>query len=166
MTFSKNILLNTNVRLSNIPSVHTYVIPRTVYFGWICTLTTLRQCFGRYWKQLIGSSYLNDFCKLHYFSKLSEAQNIYLLVSHVPFIVNGAGFLLQRTKCSRQAPLFKARLSWTFCTLQKNPALSDMATWWTLFLRLNTLCTHLYGSNVWLTFKLSYNAKLSFCTLH
>ena len=30
-----------NVRLSKIQSVHTYVIPRTVYFGWICILHKL-----------------------------------------------------------------------------------------------------------------------------
>ena len=39
--FSKNILLYINSRLSNIRSVHTYVIPRTVYFGWICTFLWL-----------------------------------------------------------------------------------------------------------------------------
>ena len=31
--------------------------------------------------------------------------------------------------------------------VQKNPALSDMAT--DLFFRLNTLCTHMFGSNLW-----------------
>ena len=34
-SFSKNILLHMNGQLSKICSVHTYVIPRTVYFGWI-----------------------------------------------------------------------------------------------------------------------------------
>ena len=34
--FSKNILLYMNSRLSKIRSVHTYVMTRTVYFGWIC----------------------------------------------------------------------------------------------------------------------------------
>ena len=32
----KNILSYMNGRLSKICSVHTYVMPRTVYFGWIC----------------------------------------------------------------------------------------------------------------------------------
>ena len=32
-----NILLHMNGRLSKIRSVHTYVVPRTVYFDWICT---------------------------------------------------------------------------------------------------------------------------------
>ena len=35
-SFSKNILLYMSRRLSKIRSVHTYVMPRTVYFGWIC----------------------------------------------------------------------------------------------------------------------------------
>ena len=35
--FFKNILLYMNGWLSKIRSVHTYVMPRRVYFGWICT---------------------------------------------------------------------------------------------------------------------------------
>ena len=38
MSFSKNILLYMSSRLLKIRSVHTYVIPRTVYFGWICMI--------------------------------------------------------------------------------------------------------------------------------
>ena len=38
---SKNILFYMSFRLSKIRSVHTYVIPRTVYFGWICNLGKL-----------------------------------------------------------------------------------------------------------------------------
>ena len=38
-SFFKNILLYMNGWLSKIRSVHTYVIPRTVYFGWICIRT-------------------------------------------------------------------------------------------------------------------------------
>ena len=34
----KNILLHMSSRLSKIRSVHTYVMPRTDYFGWICKL--------------------------------------------------------------------------------------------------------------------------------
>ena len=34
--FFKNVLLYMNGRLSKIRSIHTYVIPRTVYFDWIC----------------------------------------------------------------------------------------------------------------------------------
>ena len=33
------------------------------------------------------------------------SKNVYLLVRHLPFIAKGAGFLLQCTKCSRQASL-------------------------------------------------------------
>ena len=40
-SFSKNILLYMSRRLSKISSVHTYVMPRTVYFGWICMLGSL-----------------------------------------------------------------------------------------------------------------------------
>ena len=42
-------------------------------------------------------------------------------------------------------------LFWTLCTLQKNPALRDVATWRTnrLIFRLNTLCSHLSGSDLW-----------------
>ena len=36
-SFWKNILLYMSSRLSKIRSEHTYVMPRTVYFGWICT---------------------------------------------------------------------------------------------------------------------------------
>ena len=36
-SFFKNILLYMNGRLSKTRSVHKYVIPRTVYFDWICT---------------------------------------------------------------------------------------------------------------------------------
>ena len=36
-SFSKDSLLYMSSRLSKIRSVHTYVMPRTVYFGWICT---------------------------------------------------------------------------------------------------------------------------------
>ena len=35
-SYNKNILLYTNVGLSKIRSVHTYVMTRTVYFDWIC----------------------------------------------------------------------------------------------------------------------------------
>ena len=35
-SFSKSILLYMSSRLSKICSVHTFAIPRTVYFGWIC----------------------------------------------------------------------------------------------------------------------------------
>ena len=38
------------------------------------------------------------------------AKNVYLLVRHVPFMAKGAGFLLQCTKCSRQAPLYNGEL--------------------------------------------------------
>ena len=48
-----------------------------------------------------------------------QSWNVYLLVRHVPFITKCAGFLLQCTKCSWQAPLYNGKLmSWTFCTLQ------------------------------------------------
>ena len=36
LEFFKNVLLYISSRLSKIRSVHTYVMPRTVYFGWIC----------------------------------------------------------------------------------------------------------------------------------
>ena len=39
-SFSKTILWCMSSRLSKICSVHTYVMPRTVYFGWICTSRT------------------------------------------------------------------------------------------------------------------------------
>ena len=39
-SFLKNILLYISSRLSKIHSVHTYVMPRTVYFGWICNCQT------------------------------------------------------------------------------------------------------------------------------
>ena len=45
--------------------------------------------------------------------------------------------------------LYRLSLSWTFYTLQKNPAVSDMATWRTNRFMLKTLCTHLSGSNLW-----------------
>ena len=35
--------------------------------------------------------------------KIMGSRNVYLLVHHVRFIAKGAGFLLQCTKCSRQA---------------------------------------------------------------
>ena len=35
-SFSKSILLYMNGQLSKIRLVHTYIIPRTVYFDWIC----------------------------------------------------------------------------------------------------------------------------------
>ena len=35
-SFFKNVLLYMNGQLSKIPSVHMYVLPRTVYFDWIC----------------------------------------------------------------------------------------------------------------------------------
>ena len=40
-SFSKKILLYMSSRLSKIRSEHTYVMPRTVYFGWIC-MTTMK----------------------------------------------------------------------------------------------------------------------------
>jgi len=45
-SFSKNMLLHMSSRLSKIRSVHTYVIPRTVYFGWICS-SIFRICSER-----------------------------------------------------------------------------------------------------------------------
>ena len=36
-SLSRNVLFYINGRLSNIRSIHTYVLPRTVYFDWICT---------------------------------------------------------------------------------------------------------------------------------
>ena len=41
-SFSKNILLYMSSRLSKIRSIHTYVMPRTVYFGWICRATDIK----------------------------------------------------------------------------------------------------------------------------
>ena len=49
-SFSKNIWLYMSSRLLKIRWVHTYVMPRTVYFGWICT----RGCEGEGYK---GSSF-------------------------------------------------------------------------------------------------------------
>ena len=40
---------------------------------------------------------------------LLKGGNVYLLVCHVPFIANGAGFLLQCTKCLRQAIFVQRR---------------------------------------------------------
>ena len=34
-----------------------------------------------------------------------DLKNVYLLICHVPFPAQGAGFFLQCTKCSRQASL-------------------------------------------------------------
>ena len=39
-------------------------------------------------------------------------KNVYLLVRHVPFIAKGAGFLLQCTKCSRQATFVHGSPKW------------------------------------------------------
>ena len=43
--FFKNIFLCMNGHLLKIRSVHTYFMPRTVYFGWICTATMLKKRF-------------------------------------------------------------------------------------------------------------------------
>ena len=52
---------------------------------------------------------------------VTESDNVYLLVRHVPFIAKGAKFLLQCTKCSRQAPLYNVQCTgrfWSdFCPL-------------------------------------------------
>ena len=48
-SFSKNILFYMSSRLSKIRSVHTYVMPRTVYFGWICSW---RQSSRAQWSKL------------------------------------------------------------------------------------------------------------------
>ena len=53
---------------------------------------------------------------------LLKGGNVYLLVCHVPFIANGAGFLLQCTDEKHLCPTVS--LSWTFCTLQQG-VLSD-----------------------------------------
>ena len=57
--FFKNILLCMKGRLSKIRSLHTHVIPRTVYFGWICTLI---------WKLLLTlvDRYLRTSLKEHF----------------------------------------------------------------------------------------------------
>ena len=62
-----------------------------------------------------------------------RVRNVYLLVCHVPFIANGAGFLLEN-----------------FVHCSKNPALSDKLhdRPTDLFFRLSTLFTHLPGSNL------------------
>ena len=62
-----------------------------------------------------------------------RVRNVYLLVCHVPFIANGAAFLLEN-----------------FVHCSKNPALSDKPHErpTDLFFRLNKLCTHLSGSNL------------------
>ena len=49
--FCKNSFLYMSSRLSKICSVHTYVMIRTVYFGWICLSGTLWDIF----LQLLGS---------------------------------------------------------------------------------------------------------------
>ena len=50
--FFKNILLYMNGRLSKIRSVHTYAMPRTVCFGWICTSIKLKHIFKQpnFWR--------------------------------------------------------------------------------------------------------------------
>ena len=40
-SFSKNMLLYMSSRLTKIRSVHTYVMLRTVYFGWICIINII-----------------------------------------------------------------------------------------------------------------------------
>ena len=40
-SFFKNIWLYMNSRLSKIRSVYSYIMPRTVYFGWICRMSFL-----------------------------------------------------------------------------------------------------------------------------
>ena len=55
-SFFKNILLYTSIWLSKMLSVHTYVMPRTVYFGWICRLAVERFNFVEFmeiWKMLV-----------------------------------------------------------------------------------------------------------------
>ena len=49
-------------RLSKIRSVHTYVMPRTVYFGWICTILPLQ------WRRKLIHPYLESLwleCLIH-----------------------------------------------------------------------------------------------------
>ena len=70
---------------------------------------------------------------------------VYLLVRHVPFIAKGAGFLLQCTKCSRQASLVQMCLEPQFCTWRAAWQHDEPTD---LFFRLNKLCIHLSGSNL------------------
>ena len=70
-SFSKNILLYMSSRLSKIRSVHTYVRPRTVYFGWICIIGIgnvflrlrnhqfYRQVVEEFWPQMTYKAFSN-----------------------------------------------------------------------------------------------------------
>ena len=49
----KNILSNMNFLLSKIRSVHTYVMPWTVYFGWICIYFKAIQCSAMKWTRFL-----------------------------------------------------------------------------------------------------------------
>ena len=52
LRFFKNILLYMSSRLSKLRSVHMYVMPWTVYFGWICSTKTMLVSFWSFWMYL------------------------------------------------------------------------------------------------------------------
>ena len=76
------------------------------------------------------------------------SKNVYLLVRHLPFIAKGAGcrILTAVYKMFKTSePCTKVLLAETLYIARRNQQI--------YFFRLNTLCTHLSGSNLW---KLNY----------
>ena len=52
-------LLYMSSRLSKIRSVHTYVMPRTVYFGWICIADL--KVYIYFWRKNLDATYIGIF---------------------------------------------------------------------------------------------------------
>ena len=83
------------------------------------------------------------------FMKKSLLHILYLLVRYVPFIAKGARFLLQCTKCSRPAPLYNGEKHFVHCRRILHWSIWQHNKPTDLSIRLNTLCTHMSGSNLW-----------------
>ena len=83
MSFSKNILLYMSSRLSKIRSVHTYVMPRTVYFGGICILYLVR-FFYWFFSEAINKRLVNFGCYWHFSSHMPCFSPLATIIDHKP----------------------------------------------------------------------------------
>ena len=82
-SFSKNSLWYMSSRLPKTRSVHTYVMPRTVYFGGICILY-LGRFFYWFCSEAINKRLVNFGCYWHFSSHMPCFSPLATIIDHKP----------------------------------------------------------------------------------
>ena len=142
---SKNILLYMSSRLSKIRSVHTHVMPRTIYFGWICTSKLILKLCAFVMDCRHFPFISIDFFMIWPPSLMSR--NFEGLIRHIYFLIK-AIFLKTLIKFEKYSKMMKAMFNFTvsitlypsrlFNIFLKNKTfISPFCSWkeWSVYLR-------------------------------